>query len=45
MRAVAFPTVRSGVVPAFETIVLKAKDAFGYRVVVDARTGALLSRT
>jgi len=44
-RPVVFPTVRSGVIPAFETIVLKAKDAFGYRVVVDARTGALLSRT
>jgi extracellular elastinolytic metalloproteinase len=45
VRAVAFPTLRAGVAPAFESIVLKAKDAIGYKVVVDARNGAILSRT
>jgi hypothetical protein len=43
-RAVAFPTIRAGIVPAFETIVLKARDAIGYKVVVDARNGAVLAR-
>jgi extracellular elastinolytic metalloproteinase len=43
-KLVAFPTIRAGVAPAFESIVLKAKDAVAYRVIVDARTGALLSR-
>jgi extracellular elastinolytic metalloproteinase len=44
VKAVAFPTVRAGVVPAFESIVLKAKEAVGYKVVIDARTGAVLAR-
>jgi extracellular elastinolytic metalloproteinase len=44
VKRVAFPTIRNGVVPAFESIVLKSKDAVGYRVIVDARTGALLAR-
>jgi hypothetical protein len=44
-KLVAFPTVRAGVVPAFESIVLKTKETIAYRVIVDARTGALLSRT
>ena len=42
VRAVAFPTVRSGVIPAFESYVSKADEA--YRVVVDGRSGALLTR-
>jgi extracellular elastinolytic metalloproteinase len=45
VRAVAFPTVRSGLTPAFETIVLKAHDALGYKIVVDARNGRVLTRT
>jgi hypothetical protein len=44
VRRVAFPTVKNGVVPAFESIVLNAKQAIGYRVIVDARTGSVLSR-
>src|SRR5262245_48872203 len=44
VRKVAFPTVRNGVVPAFESIVLNAKESIGYRVIVDARTGSVLSR-
>ena len=43
IRQVAFPTVRSGVVPAFESQVSKGADE-AYRVVVDSRTGALLAR-
>jgi extracellular elastinolytic metalloproteinase len=42
IRPVAFPTVRSGVIPAFESQVGKGHEA--YRVVVDARNGALLTR-
>jgi hypothetical protein len=42
VRAVAFPTVRSGVIPAYESYVSKGDDA--YRVVVDGRNGALLAR-
>jgi hypothetical protein len=45
VKLVAFPTVRAGVVPAFESLVLKSKETVAYRVLVDARTGALLSRT
>jgi extracellular elastinolytic metalloproteinase len=45
VRPVAFPKIRSGVAPAFETIVLKGLDALGYKIVVDATTGALLTRT
>jgi extracellular elastinolytic metalloproteinase len=45
VRAVAFATLRNGVAPAFETIVLKGAEAFGYKMIVDARTGAVLNRT
>jgi extracellular elastinolytic metalloproteinase len=45
VKAVVFPTIRSGLVPSFESIVVKAKDALGFKVVVDARSGAVLSRT
>ena len=45
VKAVAFPTIRSGLVPAFESIVVKGKDALGFKVVIDARTGSVLSRT
>ena len=44
VKLVAFPTVRAGIAPAFESIVLKAKEALAYRVIIDARTGALLFR-
>jgi len=44
VKLVAFPTVRAGIVPAFESIVLKAEEALAYRVIIDARTGALLYR-
>jgi extracellular elastinolytic metalloproteinase len=44
VRPVAFPTVRNGVVPAYEAIVLKASEAFGFKSIVDARTGAVLAR-
>ena len=43
VRAVAFPTVRSGVFPAFESVVSKGQDSV-YRVVTDARNGAVLLR-
>jgi extracellular elastinolytic metalloproteinase len=45
VKLVAFPTVRAGIVPAFESIVLKGAESVAYRVVVDARNGAVLSRT
>jgi extracellular elastinolytic metalloproteinase len=45
VRPVAFPTLRHGVAPAYEAIVVKARDAFGYKVIVDARTGAALARS
>jgi extracellular elastinolytic metalloproteinase len=45
VRSVAFPTVRNGVVPAYEAIVLKAGEGFGVKSIVDARTGAVLART
>ena len=44
VKQVAFPTLRNGVVPAYESIVLNTKAAIAYRVIVDARTGSLLSR-
>jgi extracellular elastinolytic metalloproteinase len=44
VRPVAFPTVRSGVAPAYEAIVLKARDAFAYKLIIDARTGRSLTR-
>ena len=44
VKAVVFPTIRSGLIPSFETIVVKAQDVLGYKVIVDARTGTVLSR-
>ena len=46
-RLVAFPTVRNGVVPAFENIVLDLKQAkpLAARSFVDARTGRILARS
>jgi extracellular elastinolytic metalloproteinase len=44
IKRVAFPTVKNGVVPAYESIVVNAKQALAYRVIVDARTGSVLSR-
>ena len=44
-KLVAFPTVRSGVVPAYETIVMNIKEDLGLRSYVDARTGRILART
>jgi hypothetical protein len=45
-RAVAFPTVARGYVPAYETIVLDADGAApaAYRTFVDGQTGAVLLR-
>jgi hypothetical protein len=43
IRSVAFPTVRSGVIPAYESQVGGKGDS-AFRVVVDARNGALLAR-
>jgi hypothetical protein len=45
VKRVVFPTIRSGLVPSFESIVVKGKDALGFKVVIDARNGAVLSRT
>jgi len=46
VREVAFPTVRSGVVPAYETLVLdtEATEPVAYRVFVDARSQRVLAR-
>jgi extracellular elastinolytic metalloproteinase len=44
VKLVAFPTVRAGIVPAYESIVLNTRGAKAYRVVVDARTGVVLAR-
>ena len=45
-RAVAFPTVGRGFVPAYETIVLDTEgtEPSAYRTYVDARDGAVLAR-
>jgi extracellular elastinolytic metalloproteinase len=45
VKPVVFPTIRSGLIPSFESIVVKANDALGFKVVTDARTGATLART
>lgn len=42
-KLVAFPTPRSGVVPAYETLVLKQDEASADRVIVDARDGEVLA--
>jgi extracellular elastinolytic metalloproteinase len=44
VRTIAFPTVREGVIPAYESIVQDTKRAKGYRAIVDARNGRLLMR-
>ena len=44
VKQVAFPTIRNGVVPAYESIVLNGKESIAYRVIVDARTGSVLTR-
>ncbi len=44
VKPVAFPTVRGGIVPAFETMVLKTKDSFAYKMIIDGRSGAVLAR-
>jgi hypothetical protein len=46
VRAVAFPTLTDGVVPAFEALVIDTKRAVpeGYQVFVDARDGSVLAR-
>jgi extracellular elastinolytic metalloproteinase len=45
-KAVAFPTVDRGFVPAYETIVLNTEgvEPAAYRTFVDARSGAILAR-
>ena len=43
-RLVAFPTVRNGVVPAYETLVLDTKKLLANRVYVDAQSGRVLAR-
>ena len=45
VRPVVFPTIRSGLVPSFEAIVVKAEDALGFKFVIDARTGSVLAKT
>jgi hypothetical protein len=44
VRLVAFPTVRQGVVPAYESYVVDGKKSIGLRTFIDARNGALLAR-
>jgi extracellular elastinolytic metalloproteinase len=46
-RLVAFPTVRNGVVPAYETLVLDTRRAkpLAHRVYVDARSSRVLARS
>jgi extracellular elastinolytic metalloproteinase len=45
-REVAFPTLSRGYIPAFETLVLDTSgpEPAAYRVIVDAKSGAVLSR-
>ena len=44
-KLVAFPTLRAGVIPAYETIVLSdAGDLHASRSLIDARNGAVLAR-
>ncbi len=44
-KLVAFPTVRQGVIPAYETIVMDVKSEIGTRNIIDARNGRLLARS
>jgi extracellular elastinolytic metalloproteinase len=45
VRLVAFPTIREGVLPAYESIVADGKAGKGYRTFIDARNGRLLARS
>ncbi len=45
VRLVAFPTIREGVLPAYEALVVDGKAGKGYRTFVDARNGRLLARS
>src|SRR4029453_8527711 len=44
-KLVAFPTVRSGVVPAYETVVVDLEKALASKSFVDARAGRILARS
>jgi hypothetical protein len=44
-KLVAFPTLRSGVVPAYETVVVDLEKALASKSFVDARTGRILARS
>ena len=45
VKLVAFPTVRRGVVPAYETVVVDLKTPLALRTFVDAATGRILARS
>ena len=45
VRRVAFPTIREGVVPAYESYVVDMKKALGTRLFIDARNGRVLARS
>jgi extracellular elastinolytic metalloproteinase len=45
VKLVAFPTVRRGVVPAYETVVVDLKTPLALRSFVDAATGRILARS
>ena len=44
-KLVAFPTTRSGVLPAYETVVVDLDKALASKSFVDARTGKILARS
>jgi hypothetical protein len=44
-KLVAFPTLRRGVVPAYETVVVDLKKPLALRTFVDAATGRILARS
>jgi extracellular elastinolytic metalloproteinase len=44
VRLVAFPTVREGLLPAYEALVVDGKAGKAYKSFVDARNGRLLAR-
>jgi len=44
VKQVAFPTVRNGVVPAYESLVVQKGAADAHRIFVDARNGRVLAR-
>jgi hypothetical protein len=45
VKLVAFPTLRRGVVPAYETVVVDLKTPIALRTFVDAATGRILARS